>query len=154
MNIEQKVNMIMGYIAAENQEEKEKVLEKIRNMMVEDKDENDEPNADKEIEKILFELGLPEHLKGYRYSICAIRTAIENPGILVTRELYPAIAEKYSTTPSKVERAIRNAIETAWCRCDIGLVEKYFGNTVSPAKGKPTNAEFIFRISNIVKWRI
>ena len=154
MNIEQKVNMIMGYIATENQEEKKKILEKIRNTMVEDKDENNEPNVDKEIEKILFELGFPEHLKGYRYSICAIRTAIENPGILVTRELYPAIAAKYSTTPPKVEKAIRSSIETAWCRCDMGLVEKYFGNTVSPTKGKPTNAEFIFRISNIVKWRI
>lgn len=152
MNIEKKVNAIMRYIVAENQEEKEKAMEEIKDMI--------EPVAKENIEdvisEILVELGMPSHIKGYRYSVYAIKLAVEVPDIInaITCGLYPTVAEHYGTTASRAERAIRHGIECAWDRCDFDVIEKYFGNTVSPTKGKPTNSEFIARISNIVRRRI
>lgn len=152
MKIEQKVNSIMRYIVADSWEEKNAIMEEIKSMI--------EPvakeNIDDVISEILVELGMPSHIIGYRYSVYAIKIATENPDIInaITSGLYPTVAEHYGTTASRAERAIRHGIECAWDRCNIYVNEKYFGNTVSPTKGKPTNSEFIARISNIVRRRI
>lgn len=152
MNIEQKVNAIMRYIVADSQEEKDKIMEEIREMI--------EPVAKENIEdiisEILVELGMPSHIMGYQYSVYAIKIAVENTDIInaITCGLYPTVAEHYGTTASRVERAIRHGIECAWDRGDLDVIEKYFGNTISLVKGKPTNSEFIARVSNIVRRRM
>ncbi len=98
-----------------------------------------------EVTNIIHEIGVPAHIKGYLYLREAIMMVIEDIDLLgsVTKELYPKIAEKYITTPSRVERAIRHAIEVAWNRNDLDTIKGFFGYTIDTEKGKPTNSEFI-----------
>ncbi len=102
------------------------------------------------VTNIIHEVGVPAHIKGYHYVREAIIMAIEDMDILnaITKVLYPSVAKKFDTTPSRVERAIRHAIETAWNRGDIDTLNRFFGYTVSNAKGKPTNSEFIAMIAD------
>lgn len=102
------------------------------------------------VTKIIHEIGIPAHIKGYRYTREAIMTVIREPEIIncVTKQLYPSVAAVYNTTPSRVERAIRHAIEVAWDRGDVDTLNKIFGYTVSNDKGKPTNSEFIAMIAD------
>ena len=97
-----------------------------------------------------MEIGIPAHIKGYQYIRDGIIMTVREPEIIngVTKVLYPAIAKKNGTTASRVERAIRHAIEVAWDRGDLETLQKYFGYTVSNAKGKPTNSEFIAMIAD------
>ena len=99
---------------------------------------------------IIHEVGVPAHIKGYQYLREAICIAVDDMDVInaVTKVLYPAVAKKFGTTSSRVERAIRHAIEVAWDRGDLETLQKYFGYTVSNAKGKPTNSEFIAMISD------
>jgi len=103
-----------------------------------------------EIAAILHEIGIPAHIKGYLYLKEAIGMVIHRVDLLggVTKELYPAIAKKFKTTPSRVERAIRHAIEVAWNRGNIDVINDFFGHTVSRDRGKPTNSEFIAMIAD------
>ena len=96
------------------------------------------------------EIGVPAHIKGYQYLREAIMIAVDDMDVInaVTKVLYPEVAKRFSTTPSRVERAIRHAIEVAWDRGDLETLQKYFGYTVSNAKGKPTNSEFIAMIAD------
>jgi len=99
---------------------------------------------------IIHEIGVPAHIKGYQYLREAIRLTVEDMEVInaVTKILYPEVAKRYNTTASRVERAIRHAIEVAWDRGDLETLQKYFGYTVSNAKGKPTNSEFIAMIAD------
>ena len=99
---------------------------------------------------VIHEIGVPAHIKGYQYLREAIIIAVNDLEVInaVTKVLYPAVAKRFATTPSRVERAIRHAIEVAWDRGDLETLQKYFGYTVSNAKGKPTNSEFIAMISD------
>ncbi len=99
---------------------------------------------------IIHEIGVPAHIKGYQYLREAIILTIRDMDMInaVTKVLYPEVARKFSTTPSRVERAIRHAIEVAWDRGDIEVLQKFFGYTVSNIKGKPTNSEFIAMIAD------
>ena len=99
---------------------------------------------------ILHKIGVPAHIKGYKYLRCAIVKAVLRPDIIgaVTKELYPGVAECFDTTPSRVERAIRHAIEVAWDRGDIEFLGDYFGSTIHTSRGKPTNSEFIAMVSD------
>ena len=153
MNIEQKVNAIMRYIVAETREEKNLAISEIKNIMEYPAETEKNKNIEEMIDSIFMEIGMPCHLIGYNYTVYAIKIAIENPDIInnITFVLYPTVASKYDTTSSRVERGISRAIESAWNRADIDVIEKYFGNTISMAKGKPTNSEFIARMANIVK---
>lgn len=103
-----------------------------------------------DISTILREIGVPAHIKGYQYMRDAISIVVENRDLLsgVTKELYPIIARKNNTTPSRVERAIRHAIEVAWNRGRPDTIEALFGYTVQHDKGKPTNSEFIALIAD------
>lgn len=104
---------------------------------------------------IIHEIGVPAHIKGYQYLREAIILTINDMDVInaVTKVLYPAVAKKFSTTPSRVERAIRHAIEVAWDRGDIETLQKFFGYTVSNIKGKPTNSEFIAMIADCLSLR-
>ncbi len=99
---------------------------------------------------IIHQIGVPAHIKGYQYLRDAILMAIEDESIInaVTKRLYPAVAKKHMTTSSRVERAIRHAIEVAWDRGDVDVLNAYFGYTIHNSRGKPTNSEFIAMISD------
>ncbi len=103
-----------------------------------------------EITGIIHEIGVPAHIKGYMYLREAISMVVNNIELLsaVTKELYPSIAKKYNTTASRVERAIRHAIEVAWARGEVDTINKLFGYTIHNGKGKPTNSEFIAMIAD------
>lgn len=96
-------------------------------------------------DKMIHQLGVPAHIKGYHYLRAAILASIENQALLesVTKMLYPTVAQQFDTTSSRVERAIRHAIEIAWDRGDLDTINSFFGYTVNNCKGKPTNSEFI-----------
>ncbi len=99
---------------------------------------------------VIHEIGVPAHIKGYQYLREAIILSVNNMEMInaVTKVLYPEVAKTFETTPSRVERAIRHAIEVAWDRGDIEILQKFFGYTVSNIKGKPTNSEFIAMIAD------
>ena len=99
---------------------------------------------------IIHEIGVPAHIKGYQYLREAILIAVEDMDVInaVTKVLYPEVARRFSTTPSRVERAIRHAIEVAWDRGDVDTLNSFFGYTVQTDKGKPTNSEFIAMIAD------
>lgn len=108
------------------------------------------------IRDLLVELGVPDHLKGHRCLVESLRYTIEHGDMtgVITKELYPAVAKMFNDTPNRVERSIRHAIEVAWERCDWDVLSKYFGNTVSSLKGRPTNGEFISRVANVIRQRM
>lgn len=107
-------------------------------------------NLDANITSIIHEIGVPAHIKGYQYLREAITMVYNNIEILgsITKTLYPAIAEKFKTTPSRVERAIRHAIEVAWTRGNLDSISHLFGYTVNISKSKPTNSEFIAMVAD------
>ena len=109
-----------------------------------------EENLEALVTNIIHEVGVPAHIKGYQYLREAIIMVVNNIDVInqITKQLYPEIAQRYGTTPSRVERAIRHAIEVAWGRGQTEVVESIFGYTVSAAKGKPTNSEFIAMIAD------
>lgn len=102
------------------------------------------------VTNIIHEIGVPAHIKGYQYLREAIMISVKDMEVInaVTKVLYPEVAKRYNTTASRVERAIRHAIEVAWDRGDLETLQKYFGYTVSNIKGKPTNSEFIAMIAD------
>ncbi|MFZ7120406.1 MAG: sporulation transcription factor Spo0A [Eubacteriaceae bacterium] len=114
------------------------------------KNSSDIKNTQFEITSILHEIGVPAHIKGYLYLREAIQMVVDNLEILgaVTKELYPSIAKKYNTTSSRVERAIRHAIEVAWTRGRVETIDNIFGYTIDNHKGKPTNSEFIAMVAD------
>lgn len=111
---------------------------------------NAELSLEVKITEILHEVGVPAHIKGYQYLRTSIIDVVNNIELLgaITKELYPMIATRYSTTPSRVERAIRHAIEVAWTRGKIETINNIFGYTIHNNKGKPTNSEFIAMIAD------
>ena len=108
------------------------------------------PALKNRVTSVIHEIGVPAHIKGYQYLREAIMITVEDMDMInaVTKALYPEVARRYATTPSRVERAIRHAIEVAWDRGDLETLQKYFGYTVSNSKGKPTNSEFIAMIAD------
>mgnify|MGYP002553261825 CR=1 FL=1 len=103
------------------------------------------PALEGQVTAIIHEIGVPAHIKGYQYLREAIMIAVEDMEVInaVTKVLYPEVARRYNTTPSRVERAIRHAIEVAWDRGNVEVLEQYFGYTINSSRGKPTNSEFI-----------
>ena len=108
------------------------------------------PSLEIQVTEILHQIGVPAHIKGYHYLRDSIIMAIETPEIInaVTKQLYPSVAKRYETTSSRVERAIRHAIEVAWDRGDVDVLNSYFGYTIHNTRGKPTNSEFVAMISD------
>ena len=131
------------------------LMERMRQAVQEEESlEDDAPLAlERKVTSIIHEVGVPAHIKGYQYVREAIVIAVQDMDVInaVTKVLYPEVARRYATTPSRVERAVRHAIETAWDRGDLETLQRYFGYTVNSAKGKPTNSEFIAMIADRIR---
>ena len=110
-------------------------------------------NLESDVTRIIQDIGIPAHIKGYQYIREAIMMAVEDMGMLkcITKVLYPTIAQKYQSTSSRIERAIRHAIEVAWNRGRIDTIDSIFGYTISDDRGKPTNSEFIALIADKIR---
>ena len=108
------------------------------------------------VTEVIHQIGVPAHIKGYHYLRESIILSVENPEMInsVTKLLYPTVAKKFETTPSRVERAIRHAIEVAWDRGDLDTLNSYFGYTIHNSRGKPTNSEFIAMIADKLRLQI
>ena len=108
------------------------------------------------ITDIIHQLGVPAHIKGYHYLREAIMLSVNNPDIInsITKQLYPTVAKKFQTTPSRVERAIRHGIEVAWDRGNVDVLNSYFGYTIHVGRGKPTNSEFIAMIADKLRLKM
>lgn len=115
-----------------------------------------DPELELMVTEIIHQIGVPAHIKGYHYLREAIILSVKNSDIInsVTKLLYPTVAKTYNTTSSRVERAIRHAIEVAWDRGDIDVLNSYFGYTIQNDRGKPTNSEFIAMISDKLRLRL
>lgn len=107
-------------------------------------------DLEEQVTSVIHKVGVPAHIKGYQYLRTAIMMTVENNDLInsVTKILYPTVAKKYQTTSSRVERAIRHAIEVAWDRGDLDTLNEYFGYTIQNERGKPTNSEFIAMIAD------
>lgn len=116
-------------------------------------EENEVHALERQVTAVIHEVGVPAHIKGYQYVREAIVIAVQDMDVInaVTKVLYPEVARRYNTTPSRVERAVRHAIEVAWDRGDLETLQRYFGYTVSNTKGKPTNSEFIAMIADKIR---
>ena len=110
-------------------------------------------NLEQDVTNMIHEIGVPAHIKGYQYLREAIMMSVDDPSMIssITKILYPTIAKRFQTTPSRVERAIRHAIEVAWNRGKMETINEIFGYTVSNGKGKPTNSEFIALLSDKIR---
>ena len=113
-------------------------------------------NLEVVVSEIMHQIGVPAHIKGYQYLREAIILSINDSEMMnsVTKLLYPTVAKTFKTTPSRVERAIRHAIEVAWDRGDVDVLSSYFGYTIQNTRGKPTNSEFIAMISDKLRLRM
>ncbi len=125
-------------------------LTQMREWSGNDSNERSGANLEIVISDIMHQIGVPAHIKGYQYLRYAIILSVESPEAMasVTKVLYPTVAKKFQTTPSRVERAIRHAIEVAWDRGDVDVLSSYFGYTIQSSRGKPTNSEFIAMIAD------
>ena len=152
--LELKVDTLLRLCATEDPQEQKMIRRELLELMK----ARWQTSVDPEylVRQLLLELGAPDHLVGHPYVVQAILMVVENRNYIdsITLSLYPQLAAKFETTPSRVERAIRNLIEITWARGDWEVLTRYFGNTVSAEKGKPTNGEFIARMSNVVKQRL
>jgi len=113
-------------------------------------------NLEVEVTRMIHQMGVPAHVKGYQYLRDAIVNVVSDVSLLgaVTKELYPMIASKYQTTPSRVERAIRHAIELAWDRGNVDFMNRFFGYTINVDRGKPTNSEFVAMVADKLRMSI
>lgn len=118
--------------------------------------QEEEEDIETKVTRVIHEIGVPAHIKGYQYLREAIIMTTKNMEIInsITKLVYPVVAKKYNTTSSRVERAIRHAIEVAWDRGDIDVIEGIFGHTVQTYKGKPTNSEFIALIADKIRLKM
>ena len=146
-------NMLLSRIKHVRQagQEKKKELKKVN--AYESSNSYFEQNMEADVTNIIHEIGVPAHIKGYQYLRDAIILSVNDLEMLnsITKILYPTIAKKHQTTPSRVERAIRHAIEVAWSRGKMDTIDELFGYTVSTGKGKPTNSEFIALIADKIR---
>jgi len=152
--LEKKIDAIARSLLANDTTDRNAALGELAVLM--EKPENTAQDVDSIIRKLLLELGVPEHILGSRYLVKAIREVVEDESKTKTtiKCVYSAVAEAFDTTWRRTERAIRHGIELAWDRGDIDVLNKYFGGTISPVKGKPTNSEFIARCANIVRAKL
>lgn len=113
----------------------------------------EERDLEQDVTNMIHEIGVPAHIKGYQYLREAIMMSVDDPSMIssITKILYPTIAKRFQTTPSRVERAIRHAIEVAWSRGRMETLDALFGYTIDTGKGKPTNSEFIALIADKIR---
>ena len=150
--LEKQVDALMRLCVTEKEDDRARVREEVRRMLETRKASR---NIDPEylIRKLLLELGAPDHLSGHPIVIQAVLLVLRDRTYInsITLSLYPHLALMFDSTPPRVERAIRHLIEVTWTRGDLAVLNRYFGNSVSASRGKPTNGEFIARMTNIVR---
>ena len=153
-NLEWQVDTLMRLCSAQTPSEQAQARQALR-LLVE---RSQMPAMDPEylVRQILLELGTPDHLVGHPFVVEAVLMSVENRNYInnVTFGLYPQIAAKFDTTATRVERGIRHLIEVTWLRGDMDTLPRHFGNTIDPARGKPTNGEFIARLANVVNMQL
>lgn len=125
----------------------------LKNAVQEPKKSAVQRDLEQDVTNMIHEIGVPAHIKGYQYLREAIMMSVEDPGMIssITKILYPTIAKRFQTTSSRVERAIRHAIEVAWSRGRMETLDALFGYTIDTGKGKPTNSEFIALIADKIR---
>ncbi len=131
----------------------EHLLDCMAGKIYENKNKKSELSLETDVTNIIHEIGVPAHIKGYQYLRDAIMMSVNDSEMLnsITKQLYPTIAKQHKTTPSRVERAIRHAIEVAWSRGKMDTIDELFGYTVNNGKGKPTNSEFVALIADKIR---
>ncbi len=146
-------DMLLGRIRSLKESRNRKRPEGAKMLPYETRSDYLERNLETDVTNMIHEIGVPAHIKGYQYLRDAIMMAVEDMNMLnsITKILYPTIAKNHKTTPSRVERAIRHAIEVAWSRGKMDTIDELFGYTVSVGKGKPTNSEFIALIADKIR---
>lgn len=151
--LEMQVEALMKLCTATDEEVRKEAREEIQYLLQGKKAVPAPADPEEQIRQILLELGAPDHLLGHPYVIEGILLVVQDRTYInnITFGLYPQLAAHFDTTASRVERAIRHLVEVTWTRGDMDVIAKYFGNTVSMDKGKPTNGEFIARLANVVK---
>ena len=157
MNVlELQVDALMRLCTAEQENERLQAREEVRRMLENRLTRRVSSDPEYLIRQLLLELGAPDHLVGHPYVVQAVLLVVKNRNFIdnITFGLYPQLALLFETTPSRVERGIRHLIEVTWTRGDWDVLNRYFGNTISADRGKPTNGEFLARISNIVILRL
>ena len=146
-------DMLLSRIRSLKENRNRKRPEGMKTLPYETRTDYLERNLETDVTNMIHEIGVPAHIKGYQYLRDAIMMAVEDMNMLnsITKILYPTIAKNHRTTPSRVERAIRHAIEVAWSRGKMDTIDELFGYTVSVGKGKPTNSEFIALIADKIR---
>lgn len=146
-------NMILSRILQMKGDVHNKLIDNYRVSSYESRAINMERNLESDVTNIIHEIGVPAHIKGYQYLRDAIMMSVNDGEMLnsITKLLYPSIAKCHKTTPSRVERAIRHAIEVAWSRGKMDTIDDLFGYTVNNGKGKPTNSEFVALIADKIR---
>lgn len=146
-------DMVINRIKHVRDSEKRKNIEVRKVNPYEKMEKTEERNLENDVTDIIHEIGVPAHIKGYQYLREAIMMSVTDMEMLnsITKILYPSIAKKFQTTPSRVERAIRHAIEVAWSRGKMDTIDELFGYTIHNGKGKPTNSEFIALIADKIR---
>ena len=154
-NLEKQVAVLVRLCTAEKETDRRRAREELRGML-NAPDALGPMDTEDMIRQVLLEVGAPDHLAGHPYVVQGVFLVLENWEYMnnVMSGLYPRLAELFDSTPSRIERSIRHVIEVAWSRGDLDVLERYFGNTVSASKGKPTNSEFMARVANIVRQRM
>ena len=151
--LEQQVRALMRLCTAQTEAERVKARTELGRLI---REETQPATPEAMVRQLLLELGAPDHLSGHEYTVYAILLAAENRTYIhsITFGLYPQVAAHFDTPAGREERAIRHLVEVTWTRGDVEVLQRYFGNTVSPEKGKPTNGEFIARMANVLRQRL
>ena len=151
--LEKKVDALLRYCMAQSDPEREACCADLQQLQSEKEEAKRRVDVQARIEWVLRDLGVADHWMGYAYLCTAVTILLEMPdvGHAITTVLYPRVAKIHKTVPTAVERCIRHAIETGWMRCDCRTQEKYFGNQINPERAKPTNAQFLNRVANVVR---
>ena len=154
--LEKQVDALMRLCTAETENDRVQIREEVLRMLESRKLTRATADPEYLIRELLLELGAPDHLVGHPYTVQAILLVVQDRTYIdsITFGLYPQLAAMFDTTASRVERAIRHLVEVTWTRGDWDTLNRYFGNTISAVKAKPTNGEFIARMANVIKQRL
>ena len=155
-NLEMQVDELIKLTVSEEEQDQRLAREEIRRILEIATARQSCSDPEYLVHALLMEMGVPDHLVGHPYVVQAILLVVENRDFIdnITFNLYPQLAARFNTTPSRIERGIRHAIELTWTRGNLDVITHYFGNNISADKGKPTNGEFLARTANIVKLRM
>ncbi len=147
--LEEKVDILVRYCMADSEQQRRHYFVDLQTLL----GTPTQRDVKTEIDRALSDLGVPDHLLGYAYLQAAISMVVQQPeaAYAITSCVYPGVAMRFGTTAQLVERAIRHAVESGWSRCNGTMREMYFGGKIRPGRQRPTNAEFIARIANIVR---